>query len=93
MYKRQPWDALTPTRLQAKGIVDLILRTPEGWRIIDYKTDALSIDQIVQQYREQLQAYARIWEKITGQNVVFAGLYSVRDLRLSGDIRGDAFAV
>jgi ATP-dependent helicase/nuclease subunit A len=84
-----PWDGQDPPRVLAKGIIDLVLRTPQGWHIIDYKTDALSVDQLVQDYREQLRAYARIWEKITGKRVVFAGIYSVRQLRLSGDVRGE----
>jgi ATP-dependent exoDNAse (exonuclease V) beta subunit len=86
-----PWDGQMPSRLLAKGIIDLVVLTPQGWRIIDYKTDALSVDQLVQEYREQLGAYARIWEKVTGKRVVFAGIYSVRDLELSGDVRGVAF--
>jgi len=42
-----PWDDQVPPRVLAKGIIDLILRTPEGWQIIDYKTDVLSLDQLV----------------------------------------------
>jgi ATP-dependent exoDNAse (exonuclease V) beta subunit len=83
-----PWDG-QKARVLAKGIIDLVLRTPQGWHIIDYKTDALSVDQLVQDYRDQLQAYVRIWEKITGNSVVFAGIYSVRQLKLSGDVRDD----
>jgi ATP-dependent helicase/nuclease subunit A len=86
-----PWDGDLPPRVLAKGIIDLVLRTPQGWQIIDYKTDVLSIEQLVLAYREQLRAYARIWEKITGKRVAFAGIYSVRDLQLSGDARGEAF--
>jgi len=85
-----PWDGDLPPRVLAKGIIDLVLRTPQGWQIIDYKTDVLSIEQLVLAYREQLRAYARIWEKITGKRVAFAGVYSVRDLQLSGDARGEA---
>jgi ATP-dependent helicase/nuclease subunit A len=84
-----PWDNQTPPRLLARGFIDLALRTGEGWKIIDYKTDALGIDQLVQEYCEQLRAYARIWEKVTGKKVVFAGIYSVRDLELSPDVRGE----
>jgi ATP-dependent helicase/nuclease subunit A len=87
-----PWDVQMPPRLLAKGIIDLIMRTPQGWRIIDYKTDALSVDQLVLEYCEQLRAYARIWERISGKKVVFAGVYSVRDLQLSGDVRGEVVA-
>ena len=86
-----PWDNKAPSRLLARGIIDLVMRAAEGWNIIDYKTDALSMDQLVLEYREQLRAYARIWEKVTGRGVVFVGIYSVRDLQLSGDVRGDAF--
>jgi ATP-dependent helicase/nuclease subunit A len=83
------WDDKAPSRLLARGIIDLVLRTREGWRIIDYKTDALSIDQLVLEYRQQLRAYARIWERITNERAAFAGIYSVRDLQLSLDLRGE----
>ena len=86
-----PWDGQVPPRVLAKGIIDLVLLTPQGWQIIDYKTDTLSMDQLVLEYREQLWAYARIWEKITGKRAVFAGIYSIREQRLSGDVRGEAF--
>lgn len=49
----------------------------------------LSVEQLVPVYCEQLRAYARIWEKITGKRVAFAGLYSVRDLQMSPDVRGE----
>jgi ATP-dependent helicase/nuclease subunit A len=84
------WDDQRPPRVIAKGVIDLVLRTHRGWRIIDYKTDSLSVDQLVKEYREQVRAYARIWEKITKERVAFAGIYSVRDLQLSGDVRGEA---
>ena len=84
-----PWDGQAPSRLLAKGIIDLVLHTPQGWQIIDYKTDVLSVQQLVLDYREQLRAYARIWEKITGKRVAFAGIYSVRDLQMSPEVRGE----
>jgi ATP-dependent helicase/nuclease subunit A len=88
-----PWDNQTPSRQLARGIIDLAFRAPEGWRIIDYKTDALSIDQLVLEYREQLRGYASIWESVTGKRVAFAGIFSVRDLCLSEDVRGETLTV
>jgi hypothetical protein len=58
-------------------------------QIIDYKTDSMRVDELVAEYREQVRAYSRIWEKITNERVAFAGIYSVRDLQLSGDVRGE----
>jgi len=84
-----PWDDQQPPRVLAKGVIDLVLRTPRGWQIIDYKTDSMRVDELVAEYREQVRAYSRIWEKITNERVAFAGIYSVRDLQLSGDVRGE----
>jgi ATP-dependent helicase/nuclease subunit A len=71
----------------ARGIVDLALKYPEGWHIVDYKTDFAPVAQLVEMYGEQVRAYAALWQKITGERVVFAGLYSVREVELTWDVR------
>ncbi len=71
----------------ARGIVDLALKYPDGWHIVDYKTDFAPVAQLVEMYGEQVRTYAALWQKTTGERVVFAGLYSVRELELTCDVR------
>jgi ATP-dependent exoDNAse (exonuclease V) beta subunit len=70
-----------------RGIVDLALRFPEGWHIIDYKSDIATMEHLVMAYGEQTRTYAALWGRISGERVAFAGLYSVREQRLSADLR------
>lgn len=71
----------------ARGIIDLVFKSSEGWNIIDYKSDVAGMDQLTEMYGEQVRAYAELWERISGEPVAFAGLYSVRALALSADLR------
>jgi ATP-dependent helicase/nuclease subunit A len=64
--------------LLVRGAVDLAFHEPEGWVIVDYKTDRRSADGVetlVEKYRAQVHMYARAWTAITGQTVHEAGLY------------------
>jgi ATP-dependent helicase/nuclease subunit A len=50
-----------------RGVIDLILSTPQGIEIIDYKTDQLahaSRESRINAYRPQLDIYARAMEEI-----------------------------
>ena len=57
-----------------EGYIDLLVRTPEGLVVVDYKTDAVAsetaIESLVEEYRLQLAAYALAVEVTTGQPVV-----------------------
>ena len=46
------------------GVVDLAFRTSNGWIIIDYKTDAVSDQVLVERHRDQVAAYVRAWQQI-----------------------------
>jgi ATP-dependent helicase/nuclease subunit A len=64
-----------------RGVIDLIFREAEGWVIVDYKTDDLSLADLphaIDVYRGQLLEYARIWRACTGQPVKTLGLYFSR---------------
>jgi ATP-dependent helicase/nuclease subunit A len=65
------------------GIIDLAIRFDAGWEIIDYKTEDAGMDQLSDRYGEQTRRYAAHWEQITGEPVVFAGIYSIRENALS----------
>jgi ATP-dependent exoDNAse (exonuclease V) beta subunit len=71
----------------AKGVIDLVLRFQDGWEIHDYKSDRLGMEQITARYAAQVQTYAALWRRITGQHVRFAGLFSTRTLEMSADLQ------
>lgn len=52
------------------GVMDLIFKEPDGWVIVDYKTDDFEKDSARKAaYEKQLGLYAQHWEKITGEKV------------------------
>jgi ATP-dependent helicase/nuclease subunit A len=71
--------ATLPTIL--RGVIDLAFAEPEGWVIVDYKTDAVApehLGKLAEHYRPQVVTYAGQWERIVGQPVKERGLYFVR---------------
>ena len=56
-----------------EGYVDLLYRTDDGFVVVDYKTDAVTdddLDATVSRYRLQGAAYALALEQVTGEPVV-----------------------
>jgi ATP-dependent exoDNAse (exonuclease V) beta subunit len=52
------------------GAIDLVHRTDEGWRVVDYKTDAdVAGAATSPAYAAQVQAYADAWGAVTGEKV------------------------
>jgi len=61
-----------------RGVIDLVFLEPDGWVIVDYKTDRRPADQLsdlVERYREQVRLYGEAWENLTGEKVAEAGLF------------------
>jgi len=61
-----------------RGVIDLAFLEPNGWVIVDYKTDRHGPDRLqdlAQHYKDQVLTYAKFWERITGEAVHEAGLY------------------
>jgi len=61
-----------------QGVIDLLIRTPEGLLVIDFKTDRVSGPQIRERaevYRGQLDLYAEAASAISGQRVLEKWLY------------------
>ena len=61
-----------------QGIIDLLIQTPKGIVIIDFKTDNVSANEIsnrAELYRRQLVLYAQAASAITGQKVNSKWLY------------------
>lgn len=61
------------------GIIDCLFETPEGLVLVDYKTDRISeyrtLSHLTDQYRFQLELYARVIEEITSKKVAEKWLY------------------
>jgi len=65
------WEGLSPARdtkhemrdtIIVQGIIDLLVRTPEGLVIVDFKTDRIAAEQVTERagfYRRQLALYGR----------------------------------
>ena len=61
-----------------RGVIDLAFHEPKGWVIVDYKTDARPVSHVpalVAHYRGQVETYADVWHKMTGESVAEQGLY------------------
>jgi ATP-dependent helicase/nuclease subunit A len=61
-----------------QGIIDLLIQTPKGIVIVDFKTDNVPADKVSQRaelYRKQLDLYAQAASAIIGQKVLSKWLY------------------
>ena len=71
-----------------RGVIDLVYRLPEGWKIVDYKTNAVKTDEDVralcEQTADQVNTYAKHWEKFTGETVVAKGLWLTKRREFRG---------
>jgi ATP-dependent exoDNAse (exonuclease V) beta subunit len=70
-----PGNGAPPTILH--GVIDLAFWTADGWELVDYKTDQVGVDALVELYGDQVRQYAKHWAELTGAPVKYAGLYSV----------------
>jgi len=77
----QPPESMAPKAV-VEGVIDLVYLTLEGWKIIDYKTDTVTdeadLKRLAEWHAPQLRAYAKHWETIVGERVVYTCLYFVR---------------
>lgn len=63
--------------IDLNGVLDLAVQTPEGWAVVDYKTDCLQpgetesayADRLRTAYTPQIRAYGMILHRLTGQPV------------------------
>jgi len=64
------------------GVIDLIIQLPEGWKIVDYKTNQVEsedhLHELNEFYRPQLDLYAAQWEEIIGEKVLYKSLFYLR---------------
>jgi ATP-dependent exoDNAse (exonuclease V) beta subunit len=80
--KGESLGSLSPVELPTvlHGLIDLVFRGADGWRVLDYKTDlaAAAGESLAARHAPQLARYRAAWERITGENVVGAGLVALR---------------
>lgn len=71
-----------------RGVIDLVYRLPGGWKIVDYKTNAVKTDEDVhtlcEQTADQVNTYARHWANFTGETVIAKGLWLTERREFSG---------
>ena len=65
-----------------RGRVDLAFLEPDGWVLVDYKSDdrrADGFDERLREYRNQLEVYSKAWERASGVRVKERVLYFTLD--------------
>ena len=70
-----------PVPVLLRGAIDLVFEEPDGWVLLDYKTDAPGaggLDALVRLYAPQVELYARAWSACTGLQVKHKALYFTR---------------
>jgi ATP-dependent exoDNAse (exonuclease V) beta subunit len=65
------------------GVIDLAFRGPDGWELLDYKTDQADVATLAARYGDQVRQYAAQWATLTGGPVGRAGVYAVREQAVS----------
>jgi ATP-dependent helicase/nuclease subunit A len=61
-----------------RGVIDLVFLEPDGWVIVDYKTDAVpasGVGELAKHYQGQLEIYADSWQRMVSRPVRERGLY------------------
>lgn len=74
-----------PEAFDVEGFIDLAIDSPDGWIVVDYKTDKLLPSEseedyetrLKSHYHSQIAAYALLLEKATGKKVVGTYLCSI----------------
>ena len=78
VYTEVPFAISQPEKI-IRGVIDLVYESPEGWKLVDYKTHAVKTDRDVRALCErasgQVNAYAEHWARFTGEPVAAKGLW------------------
>jgi ATP-dependent exoDNAse (exonuclease V) beta subunit len=62
-----------------RGVIDLVYRPADRWRILDYKTDQVrDAAVLVDRYMDQIEQYARAWSRVAAVSQPTGALYAVR---------------
>ena len=84
-YREWPFTFATPATdsrdtIVVQGIIDMLIKTPEGLVVVDFKTDRISKQQITERaelYRDQIDLYSRAAEAILKTKVLSKWLYFI----------------
>jgi ATP-dependent exoDNAse (exonuclease V) beta subunit len=68
------------------GVVDLVFLGPDGWELVDYKTDQVDLKTLAARYGEQVRQYATQWAALTRGPVGHASIYAVREQARSANL-------
>ena len=78
VYTEVPFAISQPEKI-IRGVIDLVYESPEGWKLVDYKTHAVKTDQdaraLCERASGQVNAYAEHWARFTGEPVAAKGLW------------------
>lgn len=71
------WTAPDGTVLE--GVIDLLFREPDGWVVVDYKTDRddVGFSLRLESYERQVALYREAWEALSGETVKEAKVWRV----------------
>jgi ATP-dependent helicase/nuclease subunit A len=71
-------------RVVVRGVIDLVYRTADGWRVLDYKTDRHTGEagDLVARHAAQLDEYRRAWSAAARVAAPRAGVCGVRAMRV-----------
>jgi len=58
-----------PRETLLSGAIDLVFEEPDGWALVDYKSDTVAgnLDAFVAFYTPQIEHYRRVWRDLTGR--------------------------
>ena len=75
-----------------QGMIDCAFREEDGWILLDYKTDRIRDEQaFTEEYRPQLEWYARALHSLTGKPVKESWLYALsvdKAIRIDRPVQG-----
>ena len=73
-----------------RGVIDLVYRPADGWRILDYKTDRVGNPAVlISRYHDQIDQYADAWSRLTATAKPAGALYSVGSGKIVPVVAGE----
>lgn len=75
-YKELGGDAEGDVLVQ--GVIDCCFKEPDGWVLLDYKTDSITKDTVQDKYGRQIRLYENALSELTGEPVKESWLYLIK---------------
>lgn len=64
------------------GVIDLVYRVGDQWYVVDFKTDALAPDDLVEKHLDQLQEYADALTRLAAADKIKLAIWSTFNAKL-----------